>query len=103
MSKRENGQPRSTVNRHEKYPYTIEERGRVFLMKQNENTVAIPAEDLRKLIEKFTAMLERQEQKSTTSKQRHRKLYEPQSPGSREIKSKKVERSNSRDREIPKA
>ncbi len=79
MIKREDGQPHSPVNRQEKYPYTIEERGPVFLIKQNKSVVTIPAGDLKKLIEKFTAMLERQEQKSTTSQERHQKPYEPQS------------------------
>ena len=79
MSKRENGLPRSTVNRKGKYQYIIEERGPLFLIKQNENIVVIPAEDLKSLREKFTAILERREQKRTTSQKRHRKLYEPQS------------------------
>jgi hypothetical protein len=79
MSKKENGRPRIAVNRKGKYPYIIEERGPLFLIKQNENTVVIPAKDLKWIIETFTAILEHEEHKRTTSQQRQRKLYEPQS------------------------
>ena len=79
MSKRENGLPRITVNRKGKHQYVIEEKGELFLIKQNENIVVIPAKDLKWLIEKFAAILERQEQKRTASQKRHFKLYEPQS------------------------
>jgi len=79
MSKREKGLPRFTLNRKGKFQYIIEEKGELFLIKQNENVVVIPAKDLKWLIEKFAAILERQEQKRTASHERHFKLYEPQS------------------------
>jgi hypothetical protein len=79
MSKREKGLTRINVNRKGKYQYVIEEKGKLFFIKQNENIVVIPAEDLKRLIEKFAVILERQEQKRTASHERHFKLYEPQS------------------------
>ena len=79
MSKREDSLPRITVNRKGNNSLTIEEKGELSLIKQNENIVVLRAKDLKWLIEKFTAILERQEQKRTASQKRHRKLYEPQS------------------------
>ena len=87
MSKREIGRPRITANRKGKYPCVIEERGPLFLIKQNENTVVIPAEDLQSIIEKFTAILERRNKKKTTSQRHHDGPYEPQS--ARQLKDKK--------------
>jgi hypothetical protein len=87
MKKRENELPRTTVNREAEYPYVIEKRGPLFLIKQNENTVVIPAEDLPSIIEKFTALLERRKEKRTTSQRHHDRPYEPQS--TRQQKDKK--------------
>jgi hypothetical protein len=79
MNKREGGLPRISVNREEEYLYAIEERGPLFLIKQNENTVVIPAEDLKSLIEKFAAILERRNKRKTTSQRHHDGPYEPKS------------------------
>jgi hypothetical protein len=79
MSKRENGLPRFTMNRKGKHQYIIEEKGPLFLIKQNKNIVVIPAEDLKWIIEKFTAILNRKKQQRIISQKHHYKLYEPQS------------------------
>ena len=79
MSKRENGLPRSKRNRKGKYQYIIEEKGQLFLIKQDKNIVVIPTEDMKWIIEKFNAILERKKQKREISQKRHYKLYEPQS------------------------
>jgi len=87
MNKRENGLPRITVNREAEYPYVIEKRGPLFLIKQHENTVVIPAEDLPSIIEKFTALLEHRKGKEAAPQRHHDQPYEPQS--TRQQKDKK--------------
>jgi len=79
MSKRENGPGRLTMDRKGKYQYIIEEKGQLFLIKQNKNIVAIPTEDMKWIIEKFNAILERKKQQREISQKRHYKLYEPRS------------------------
>jgi hypothetical protein len=79
MSKKENGLPRFAMERKGKYQYIIEEKGPLFLIKQNKNIVVIPTEDMEWIIEKFNAILKRKKQKQEISQQRHYKLYEPQS------------------------
>jgi hypothetical protein len=79
MSKRENRPPRFTINRTGKFQYIIEEKGQLFLIKQNENIVVIPTEDMKWIIEKFNAILKRKKEKGNISQQRHYKLYEPKS------------------------
>jgi hypothetical protein len=87
MSKRENGLPRFTVNRKGKYQYVIEEKGQLFLIKQDKNIVVIPAEDIKWIMEKFTAILERKKQQRLTSQERRYKRYEPRS--ARQLRDKK--------------
>jgi hypothetical protein len=87
MSKRENGLPRFTVNRKGKYQYVIEEKGQLFLIKQDKNIVVIPAEDIKWIMEKFTAILERKKQQRITSQERRYKRYEPRS--ARQLRDKK--------------
>jgi hypothetical protein len=79
MSKRENGAGRLTLDRKGKYQNIIEEKGQLFLIKQNKNIVVIPTEDMKWIIEKFNAILERKKQKREIAQKRHYKLYEPQS------------------------
>jgi hypothetical protein len=87
MSKRENRLPRFTVNRKGKYQYVIEEKGQLFLIKQDKNIVVIPAEDIKWIMEKFTAILERKKQQRLTSQERRYKRYEPRS--ARQLRDKK--------------
>jgi protease II len=79
MSKRENGLPRLTMNRKGKHQYIIEEKGQLFLIKQNKNIVVIPTEDMKWIIEKFKAILERKKQQRKSSQKLHYKVYEPRS------------------------
>ena len=79
MSKKENGLPRSKRNRKGKYQYIIEEKGSLFLIKQNKNIVVIPTEDMKWIIEKFSAILKRKKQQKEISQKHHYKLYEPKS------------------------
>ena len=79
MRKRENGPPRFTMNRKGKFQYIIEEKGQLFLIKQNKNIVVIPTEDMKWIIEKFNAILKRQKEKREISQKRHYKPYEPKS------------------------
>jgi hypothetical protein len=79
MSKRENRPPRFTINRTGKFQYIIEEKGQLFLIKQNENIVVIPTEDMKWIIEKFTEILNRKKQQREISQRHHYKLYEPKS------------------------
>lgn len=79
MSKRENGFPRFTMNRKGKFQYIIEEKGELFLIKQNKNIVVIPIEDMKWIIEKFNEILKRKEQQGKISQRPHYKLYEPKS------------------------
>lgn len=79
MSKMENGLPRSTMNRKGKYQYIIEEKGQLFLIKQNKNIIVIPTEDMKWIIEKFNAILKRKKQQTKISQKHHYKLYEPKS------------------------
>ena len=79
MSKKEKGLSRFTMNRRGKFQYIIEEKGELFLIKQNKNIVVIPIEDMKWIIEKFNAILERKKQQREISQKRHYKLYEPQS------------------------
>jgi hypothetical protein len=79
MSKKENGLPRSKRNRKGKYQYIIEEKGPLFLIKQNKNIVVVPTEDMKWIIEKFSAILERKKQQKENSQKHHYKLYEPKS------------------------
>jgi hypothetical protein len=89
MSKREKGLPRFTSNRKGKFQYIIEEKGELFLVKQKENIVVIPIEDMKWLIEKFNAILDRKKQQREISQKRHYKLYEPQSARQRKDKKQK--------------
>jgi hypothetical protein len=79
MSKRESGLPRFTMNRKGKFQYIIEEKGELFLIKQNQNIVVIPTEDMKWIIEKFNAILKRKKEQRKISQKHHYKLYEPQS------------------------
>jgi hypothetical protein len=79
MSKRENGLPRFTMNRRGKFQYIIEEKGQLFLIKQNNNIVVIPTEDMKWIVEKFNAILKRKKQQKKISQEHHYKLYEPKS------------------------
>jgi hypothetical protein len=79
MSKREKDLPRFTLNRKGKFQYIIEEKGELFFIKQKENIVVIPIEDMKWLIEKFTAILNRKKQQKENSQRHHYKLYEPKS------------------------
>jgi hypothetical protein len=87
MSKRENGLPRFTKHRKGKFQYIIEEKGELFLIKQNKNIVVIPTEDMKWIIEKFNAILKRKKQERKISQRHHYKLYEPRS--ARQQKDKK--------------
>ena len=62
MNKRENGSPRFLLYRKGKFPYSIEEKGPSFLIKQKENVVVIPTKDMKWLIEKFSAILNRKKE-----------------------------------------
>jgi len=79
MSKREKGFPRFTLNRKGKFQYIIEEKGELFLIKQNQNIVVIPTDDMKWIIEKFTEILNRKKQQREISQRHHYKLYEPKS------------------------
>jgi hypothetical protein len=79
MSKKENDLSRFTMNRRGKFQYIIEEKGQLFLIKQNKNIVVIPTEDMKWIIEKFNAILERKKQQRKISQKRRYKLYEPES------------------------
>jgi hypothetical protein len=79
MNKRESGPPRFAMKRKGKFQYIIEEKGQLFLIKQNENIVVIPTEDMKWIIEKFNAILKRKKEKKEISDKRHYKLYEPKS------------------------
>lgn len=79
MSKKENALSRFTMNRRGKFQYIIEEKGELFLIKQNKNIVVIPTEDMKWIIEKFNAILKRKKQQREISQKRHYKLYEPRS------------------------
>lgn len=87
MSKRENGLPRFTRNRKGKFQYIIEEKGQLFLIKQNKNIVVIPTEDMKWIIEKFNAILNRKKQQRKISQTHHYTLYEPRS--ARQLRDKK--------------
>ena len=87
MSKRENCPPRLTTNRKGKFQYIFEEKGQLFLIKQNENIVLIPTEDMKWIIEKFNAILNRKKEQRKISQRHHYKLYEPKS--ARQQKDKK--------------
>jgi hypothetical protein len=87
MSKRENGLPRFTRNRKGKFQYIIEEKGQLVLIKQNKNTVEIPTEDMKWIIEKFNDISERKEQQRNISQKHHHTLYEPRS--ARQLRDKK--------------
>jgi len=86
MSKRENGLSRFTMNRRGKFQYIIEEKGQLFLIKQNKNIVVIPTEDMKWIIEKFNAILDRKKQQRKISQKHHYKLYEPESSRQRRDK-----------------
>jgi hypothetical protein len=79
MSKREKGLARLTMNRKGKFQYIYEEKGQLFLIKQNKNIVVIPTEDMKWIIEKFNAILRRKKQQREISQKHHYKLYEPKS------------------------
>jgi hypothetical protein len=79
MSKRENGLPRFAKNRKGKFQYIFEEKGQLFLIKQNKNIIVIPTEDMKWIIEKLNAILKRKKQERKISQKHHYKLYEPQS------------------------
>jgi len=87
MSKKENGSARLTVDPKGKYQYIIEEKGQLFLIKQNKNIIVIPTEDMEWIIEKFKAILKRKKQQKEISQKRHYKLYEPRS--ARQLRDKK--------------
>ena len=79
MSKRENGLARLIMHRKGKFQYIIEEKGQLFLIKQNKNIVVIPIEDMKWIIEKFNVILKRKKQQREISQKHHYKLYEAKS------------------------
>jgi DNA integrity scanning protein DisA with diadenylate cyclase activity len=87
MSQRENDFPRFTMSRKGKHQFVIEEKGQLLLIKQNKNIVVIPAEDIKWMMEKFTAILERKKQQRITLQERRYKRYEPRS--ARQLRDKK--------------
>lgn len=86
MSKKENGLSRFTMTRKGKFQYIIEEKGQLFLIKQDKNIVVIPTEDMKWIIEKFNAILKRKKQQRKISQKHHYKLYEPKSARQRRDK-----------------
>ncbi len=86
MSKKEKDLLRFTLNRKGKFQYIIEEKGELFLIKQNENIVVIPTEDMKWIIEKLSEILNRKKQQKEISQKHHYKLYEPQSARQRKDK-----------------
>ena len=69
------------MNRRGKFQYIIEEKGQLFLIKQNKNIVVIPTEDMKWIIEKS--------RKNIIINFMSQRVL-----GSAEIKSKEVEKSN---------
>jgi len=79
MNKKENGPQRFTLSRKGKFPYSIEEKGQSFLIKQKENIVVIPTKDIKWLIGEFNAILSRKKEQKEISQKHHYQLYEPKS------------------------
>ncbi len=79
MSKKENGLARLTMNRKGNIQYIFEEKGQLFLIKQNKDIVVIPTEDMKWMIEKFNAILKRKKQQKKISQEHHYKTYAPKS------------------------
>jgi len=69
------------MNRRGNFQYIIEEKGQLFLIKQNKNIVVIPTEDMKWIIEKS--------RKNIIINFMSQRVL-----GSAEIKSKEVEKSN---------
>jgi len=79
MNKKENGSSRFILYRKGKFPYSIEEKGQSFLIKQKESIVIIPTKDMKWLIGEFNAILSRKKEQKEISQKHHYQLYEPKS------------------------